>query len=41
MEWARDVYERGEFGAYNEEYIDSVGPDTIGTTYILHWRSAQ
>ncbi len=27
MEWARDVYERGEFGAYNEEYIDSVGPD--------------
>ena len=27
MEWARDVYKRGEFGAYNEEYIDSVGPD--------------
>ena len=27
IEWARDVYERGEFGAYNEGYIDSVGPD--------------
>ena len=27
MEWARDAYERGEFGAYNEGYIDSVGPE--------------
>lgn len=27
MEWARGAYERGEFGAYNEEYIDSVGLD--------------
>ena len=27
MEWARDVYERGELDAYTQEYIDTVGPD--------------
>ena len=27
IEWARDAYERGEYDAYNQEWIDSLGAD--------------